>query len=73
MHWCLLVLKGRVIQRRIWLNVTIFVRNVESYFSVQNNQKGSEEHENHNRVDTNGSHHSDEIGDPLVCLFFVRF
>ena len=72
MHWCLPVLKGWVIQRRIWLNVTIFVRNVESYSSVQNNQKGSEEHENHNRVDTNGVYHTNEIDYPLVCLSFVQ-
>ena len=72
MHWCFPVLKGRVIQRRIWLNVTIFVRNVESYSNVQNNQKDPGEHENHNQVDINVSYHSDEIGDPLVCLFLVR-
>ena len=61
-----------LIQRRVWLNVTIFVCNVETYSNVQNNQKDPGEHENHNRVDTNESYHSDEIGDPLVCLFFVQ-
>ena len=79
MHWCLPALKGRVIQRRIWLNFTIFVRNVETYSSVQSSGKSHEEHENHNRVDTSmqgkvdRSYHANEVGDHLVCLLLFDF